>query len=276
MSEKPEVDFPEGAPPADLTIEDITVGDGEEAAPGRTAVVHYVGVAFSTGEEFDASWNRGESVRLPARRGRGHRRLGPRRRRDEGRRPSPPGHPAGAGLRRPRRRCRHLPRGDPDLRGGPARPPLKSTVTPPTCIHRCVDDVTWSTRGGRAVGSAACRRRRPSGCSTWSSACSRPGSSSPRTRSGGRCRSTRSAPPTRPSTGCSSATRTSSGTWGCPSRPVPTTPGSRTRSATASTGRRTPDRRSASSPTSWRSSGSRRGSGSRPASPRPRPAPCSS
>ncbi len=65
MSEKPEVDFPEGPPPADLTIEDITVGDGEEAAPGRTAVVHYVGVAFSTGEEFDASWNRGESFDFP-------------------------------------------------------------------------------------------------------------------------------------------------------------------------------------------------------------------
>ncbi len=65
MSEKPEVDFPEGPPPADLTIEDITVGDGEEAAPGRTAVVHYVGVAFSTGEEFDASWNRGETFDFP-------------------------------------------------------------------------------------------------------------------------------------------------------------------------------------------------------------------
>ena len=65
MSEKPEVDFPEGAPPTDLTIEDITVGDGEEAAPGRTAVVHYVGVAFSTGEEFDASWNRGEVFDFP-------------------------------------------------------------------------------------------------------------------------------------------------------------------------------------------------------------------
>ena len=65
MSEKPEVDFPEGAPPADLTIEDLTVGDGEEAAPGRTAVVHYVGVAFSTVEEFDASWNRGEAFDFP-------------------------------------------------------------------------------------------------------------------------------------------------------------------------------------------------------------------
>jgi peptidylprolyl isomerase len=58
--EKPQIDFPEGAPPNDLEITDLTVGDGEQALAGRTAVVHYVGVAFSTGEEFDASWNRGE------------------------------------------------------------------------------------------------------------------------------------------------------------------------------------------------------------------------
>jgi peptidylprolyl isomerase len=55
---KPEIDFPEGAPPADLVVEDITVGDGPEAVPGVNVVVHYVGVAHSTGEEFDASWNR--------------------------------------------------------------------------------------------------------------------------------------------------------------------------------------------------------------------------
>jgi len=65
VTDKPEIDFPEGAPPADLVVEDITVGDGEEAAAGRTAVVHYVGVAFSTGEEFDASWNRGETFDFP-------------------------------------------------------------------------------------------------------------------------------------------------------------------------------------------------------------------
>ena len=59
MSEKPEIDFPEGPPPSELQITDITEGDGAEAAPGATAVVHYVGVAYSTGEEFDASWNRG-------------------------------------------------------------------------------------------------------------------------------------------------------------------------------------------------------------------------
>ena len=63
--EKPEVDFPGGEPPADLQIDDLVVGEGAEATPGRTAVVHYVGVAFSTGEEFDASWNRGSPFQFP-------------------------------------------------------------------------------------------------------------------------------------------------------------------------------------------------------------------
>ena len=59
---KPEVDFPGGEPPADLEIIDIWEGDGKVAGPGDTVQVHYVGVAFSTGEEFDASWNRGEPL----------------------------------------------------------------------------------------------------------------------------------------------------------------------------------------------------------------------
>lgn len=63
--EKPEIDFPEGTPPTDLEVTDLTEGDGQEAAAGRTAVVHYVGVAFSTGEEFDASWSRGEPFAFP-------------------------------------------------------------------------------------------------------------------------------------------------------------------------------------------------------------------
>lgn len=57
--EKPEVDFPGGEPPADLEIKDIWEGDGPVAEAGQTVSVHYVGVSFSTGEEFDASWNRG-------------------------------------------------------------------------------------------------------------------------------------------------------------------------------------------------------------------------
>ncbi len=57
--QKPEIDFPAHGAPADLVIEDLIDGKGEEATPGSTVSAHYVGVAFSTGEEFDASWNRG-------------------------------------------------------------------------------------------------------------------------------------------------------------------------------------------------------------------------
>jgi peptidylprolyl isomerase len=59
---KPEIEFPGDAPPQDLVIEDQIVGDGAEAVTGSTVVTHYVGVAHSTGEEFDASWNRGEPL----------------------------------------------------------------------------------------------------------------------------------------------------------------------------------------------------------------------
>ena len=57
---KPEVKVPEGPPPAELVKTDITVGDGAEAVEGKSVKVQYVGVACSTGAEFDASWNRGE------------------------------------------------------------------------------------------------------------------------------------------------------------------------------------------------------------------------
>jgi peptidylprolyl isomerase len=57
--EKPEVDFPGGEPPTELEISDIWEGDGSVAKAGDTVQVHYVGVAFSTGEEFDTSWSRG-------------------------------------------------------------------------------------------------------------------------------------------------------------------------------------------------------------------------
>jgi peptidylprolyl isomerase len=61
-TEKPEVDFPGGEPPADLQITDITVGDGAEAKAGDHVQVHYVGVAYSTGEEFDSSYDRGDPL----------------------------------------------------------------------------------------------------------------------------------------------------------------------------------------------------------------------
>lgn len=62
--DKPEIDFPGGEPPADLEIKDIWEGDGQVAKAGDTVSVHYVGVAFSTGEEFDASWNRGTPLQF--------------------------------------------------------------------------------------------------------------------------------------------------------------------------------------------------------------------
>ena len=58
-TEKPEIDFPDFDPPVDLVTTDLTEGDGAEAKAGDTVSVHYVGVAHSTGEEFDASYNRG-------------------------------------------------------------------------------------------------------------------------------------------------------------------------------------------------------------------------
>jgi len=63
--QRPEVDPHDGAAPADLLVTDITTGDGAEARAGQTVEVHYVGVAHSSGEEFDASWNRGSTFRFP-------------------------------------------------------------------------------------------------------------------------------------------------------------------------------------------------------------------
>lgn len=60
-AEKPEVDFP-GDAPDDLVVTDVTLGDGAEAQAGDTVTVHYVGVAHSSGEEFDASYNRREPL----------------------------------------------------------------------------------------------------------------------------------------------------------------------------------------------------------------------
>ena len=65
MSEKPEIDFIDGPPPNELQIEDIVEGTGAVAAASDTVEVHYVGVDFSTGEQFDASWDRGESIVFP-------------------------------------------------------------------------------------------------------------------------------------------------------------------------------------------------------------------
>ncbi len=63
---KPELDYPGDAPPTDLVIEDLIEGDGPAVEAGQTVTTHYVGWAFSTGEEFDASWNRGDPLSFRA------------------------------------------------------------------------------------------------------------------------------------------------------------------------------------------------------------------
>jgi peptidylprolyl isomerase len=58
--ERPQIEQPEGDVPFELGIDDIVVGEGTEATDGAKVTVHYVGVSFTTGDEFDASWNRGQ------------------------------------------------------------------------------------------------------------------------------------------------------------------------------------------------------------------------
>ncbi len=62
---KPEIDFPRVPAPTDLTMRDLVVGQGRQATPGARVTVHYVGVDFDSGEQFDASWDRGEPIEFP-------------------------------------------------------------------------------------------------------------------------------------------------------------------------------------------------------------------
>lgn len=65
MTSKPEIDFIEGPAPTELVITDLIVGDGAEAVAGGKVEVHYVGVEFDSGEQFDSSWDRGQSITFP-------------------------------------------------------------------------------------------------------------------------------------------------------------------------------------------------------------------
>ena len=65
MTDKPLVEPHLGEAPTELIIEDLVVGDGPMVAAGQTAVVHYVGVSASTGQQFDASWDRGDPFAFP-------------------------------------------------------------------------------------------------------------------------------------------------------------------------------------------------------------------
>ncbi len=63
-NEKPQVEIPDGPPSYQLEIEDLTVGDGDEAAAGKIVDVHYVGVSWQTKQQFDASWDRGDTFKF--------------------------------------------------------------------------------------------------------------------------------------------------------------------------------------------------------------------
>ena len=65
MTDKPVVEVPADQPPSyQLELDDIAVGDGDEAASGSVVEVHYVGVSWSTGQQFDASWDRGDTFKF--------------------------------------------------------------------------------------------------------------------------------------------------------------------------------------------------------------------
>jgi len=64
-NEKPQIEIPPNQPPSyQLELDDIRVGEGDEAVPGQVVEVHYVGVSWSSGEQFDASWDRGGTFKF--------------------------------------------------------------------------------------------------------------------------------------------------------------------------------------------------------------------
>ena len=62
---RPEVEPMLEPAPSELAINDLVVGDGQEAPANSVVNVHYLGVEYETGEEFDSSWGRGESIEFP-------------------------------------------------------------------------------------------------------------------------------------------------------------------------------------------------------------------
>ncbi len=68
-NEKPQIDIPDGSPSYQLEVDDLTVGEGEEARSGQTVEVHYVGVSWKSGKQFDASWDRGDTFKFGLGRG---------------------------------------------------------------------------------------------------------------------------------------------------------------------------------------------------------------
>ena len=62
--DKPDVTIPDGPPSYQLELDDLVVGEGDEAAAGNVVEVHYVGVSWSNGRQFDASWDRGDTFKF--------------------------------------------------------------------------------------------------------------------------------------------------------------------------------------------------------------------
>ena len=165
--EKPEVTIPADTPPSyQLEIEDITVGDGDEAVAGKIVEVHYVGVSWQTGNEFDASWNRGDTFKFGLGKGQviagwdqgvAGMKVGGRRKHHD---------PAGSRLRQARRRWRHRPRRDPRLRGGSRRRAVSVWITrlDPAARGSPSRSRTSSTRHGS--GPRTGRRSSPTTCRT--------------------------------------------------------------------------------------------------------------
>ena len=58
---KPVITVPKGPPPIELEVEDLVLGEGTEATAGMQVTVDYAGISWSSGREFDASWNRNDT-----------------------------------------------------------------------------------------------------------------------------------------------------------------------------------------------------------------------
>lgn len=61
-TQKPLVEVSDDDLPTELEIDDIVVGTGAEVTDGVLATLDYVGVSTTTGNEFDDSWSRGQTI----------------------------------------------------------------------------------------------------------------------------------------------------------------------------------------------------------------------
>jgi peptidylprolyl isomerase len=59
LAHAPKVAKPSGDPPTSLVKKDLVVGTGKALKAGQTATVQYLGLSWSNGQVFDASWNHG-------------------------------------------------------------------------------------------------------------------------------------------------------------------------------------------------------------------------